>query len=202
MNPSLLSNPFDNIRETTCPGGWLQPTENMTTSIVYGRAANLRRTVKSTDHPVSQMLKMFIGSYADTKIESTLRSHIYSAYQMQHQSLKSTLLAQIRGLLNLTPGWDGYDAKTPEAAAINDAEQFSSSILPNGDFALPVVTAASDGEVNFSWKNALGLIDLGFYGDGTYSYYIRFANGEELISDESPLGESLPDNVIEIIRGN
>lgn len=111
------------------------------------------------------------------------------------------MLAKIRGLLDLEPAWDGYAAKVPSVAAIDEAEQFSSTVLPAGEFQLPTVTAAADGEVNFSWKNALGYIDLGFYGDGSYSYYAKTAVGQEFMSDESSLTEHLPEQILKIIRG-
>ncbi|MNF91786.1 hypothetical protein D3C84_744010 [compost metagenome] len=184
--------------------------------MLFGAAAENHRIVKTTDSAYTAWTRVFrtayemgfqAGSRAGSQVESTLRgqakAQLFSFHDyQQRQSLKNNLLEKIRGLLTLSAGWDGYTAKVPVSGAIDDAEQFTSNLLPSDGFTLPTVTAASDGEVNFSWKNSLGYIDLGFYGDQTYSYYVRLQNGEELLSDESPLSESLPTKVIDIIRGS
>lgn len=118
------------------------------------------------------------------------------------QTLSNRLLQLIRNQSAYIAGWDGYDAIAPSAATVNDAEHFAINTLPRAGFQLPIVTSAPDGEVNFSWKNQKGIIDLGFYGDGSYSYYAKLANGKEVISDDSSLHTPLPDEVLEIIRGN
>lgn len=209
MSVMMLSNPFANAQETTTGSGkWLPPAQGKGTSkIIYAKAGTVQSTVKSTE--------CFTASYtwasriflAGNQVQSTLRGQAkanqFPLYDFrQAYTLKNSLLARIRSLLDLEAGWDGYAAKVPAEAAIDEAEQFSSNVLPAEGFQLPTVTAAADGEVNFSWKNALGYIDLGFYGDGSYSYYAKTAVGQEFMSDESSLTEHLPEQVLKIIRGN
>ncbi|MNJ33324.1 hypothetical protein D3C77_280080 [compost metagenome] len=209
MNATMLSNPFANAQETTTGGGtWLPPVKGKGKSkIIYAKAGTVQRTVKSTDCFSSAYIWTSRIVSAGSQVQGTLRGQAratqFPLYDFrQAHTLKNNLLARIRGLLDLEPGWDGYAAKVPASSAIDEAEQFSSNVLPAEEFQLPTVTAAADGEVNFSWKNALGYIDLGFYGDGSYSYYAKSTEGLEFLSDESSLTEHLPDQVLKIIRGN
>jgi hypothetical protein len=208
MSATLLSNPFANTQETATVGGkWLPPAKTTGKSrIIYVKAVNVHRTVKSTDSFAGSFIWVTRAFLAGSQVQSTLRgqvkANLFPLYDFhQAHTLKNSLLGRIRGLLDLAPGWDGYRAKIPAATAIDEAEQFTSNVLPADDFQLPTVTAAADGEVNFSWKNSLGYIDLGFYGDGSYSYYAKTAVGHEFMSDESSLTEHLPEQVLTIIRG-
>ena len=36
---------------------------------------------------------------------------------------------------------------------------------------IPHISLATDGEINFFWNLVNFRLDLGFFGDGTYSYY-------------------------------
>lgn len=209
MNATMLSNPFANAQEITTGGGkWLPPVkEKGKSKIIYAKAGPVQRTVKSTDCFSSSCpwtSRIFVTA---SQVQGTLRGQgratQFPLYDFRPaMTLKNSLLSKIRGLLDLAPGWDGYSAKVPSGAAIDEAEQFSSNVLPADEFQLPTVTAAADGEVNFSWKNALGYIDLGFYGEGSYSYYAKTTVGQEFMSDESSLTEHLPEQVLKIIRGN
>ncbi|WP_054889593.1 hypothetical protein [Pseudomonas sp. NBRC 111118] len=209
MNATMLSNPFANAQETTTGSGkWLPPVkEKGKSKIIYAKAGPVQRTVKSTDCFSSSCTwtsRIFVTA---SQVQGTLRGQAratqFPLYDFRPaMTRKNSLLSKIRGLLDLAPGWDGYSAKVPSGAAIDEAEQFSSNVLPADEFQLPTVTAAADGEVNFSWKNALGYIDLGFYGDGSYSFYAKTTAGQEFMSDESSLTEHLPEQVLKIIRGN
>ncbi|WP_248807298.1 hypothetical protein [Pseudomonas sp. MWU13-2100] len=209
MNATMLSNPFANAQETTTGGGkWLPPVkEKGKSKIIYAKAGTVQRTVKSTDcfsASYTWTSRIFVaGSHVQGTLRGQARDTQFPLYDFRPAlTLKNSLLSKIRGLLDLEPGWDGYTAKVPDGAAIDEAEQFSSNVLPSDEFQFPTVTAAADGEVNFSWKNALGYIDLGFYGDGSYSYYAKTAVGQEFMSDGSSLTEHLPEQVLKIIRGN
>ncbi|MEB3438218.1 hypothetical protein [Pseudomonas sp. A2] len=209
MNATMLSNPFANAPEPTAGGiKWLPPTKGQGRSkIIYAKAGGVQKTIRSTDCFTITYTWASRSSVVGSNVEGTLRGHLKGAqfplYDFrQAHTVKNSLLSKIRGLLDLEPGWDGYAAKVPAGSAIDEAEQFASSVLPTGDFQLPAVTAAADGEVNFSWRNLQGYIDLGFYGDGSYSFYAKTAAGEEFMSDESSVTEQLPEQVLKIIRGN
>ena len=78
-------------------------------------------------------------------------------------------------------------------AACKDAETFL-ALLPE-DTKPPLVSLANDGEVNFAWYDPH--IDLGFYGDATYSVYARDGKEELLLDDLSPT--TLPNSLAALI---
>lgn len=80
-----------------------------------------------------------------------------------------------------------------------DAEKFS-RLLSFDQVHAPHISLASDGEINFLWMLQDFRLDLGFYGDGTYSYYGRTTNGEEFMADDQPFDKALPDKIIQLIR--
>ena len=108
-------------------------------------------------------------------------------------------IARIRDLGNYSDGWDGYEGKSPSKTAISDAEKFS-RLLSFDQVHAPRISLASDGEINFLWMLQDFRLDLGFYGDGTYSYYGKTTNGEEFMADDQPFDKVLPDQIIQLIR--
>jgi hypothetical protein len=88
-------------------------------------------------------------------------------------------------------------AVIPNAQAFKDAEAFILK-LPLNRTEMPAVNVASDGEVNFCWANSGGAhIDLGFFGNGTYSYYGRGA-GKEIMRERVDTKGQVPDELIEV----
>ena len=87
----------------------------------------------------------------------------------------------------------------PDDAAFHDARMFLDH-LPFPLAALPHVSLADDGEVNFAWDSEGVHIDLGFYGTGTYSYYARGSDGQEHFGDEVPAASSLPTDLDALLR--
>ena len=53
------------------------------------------------------------------------------------------------------------------------------------------------GEIDFRWDLETIKLDLGFYGDGTYSYYAVLADGQEFFGDDIDVSQELP---LEILR--
>ena len=66
------------------------------------------------------------------------------------------------------PSW----AIRPKDQAFIDAQNFVST-WPSEGIPMPNVGLADDGEVNFLWEGPRLHVDLGFFGDGTYSCYAR-----------------------------
>lgn len=82
---------------------------------------------------------------------------------------------------------------TPEA--FTDAWEFASRLdLNSCDF--PMVSMAGDGEINFFWRRESdGLkVDLGFYGTGTYSCYVRKGH-REVFADDVRVTDGLRDDI-------
>jgi hypothetical protein len=88
--------------------------------------------------------------------------------------------------------WPGAD--WPKEEAFQDARKFAER-LPGTMKAAPHISLADDGEVNFAWTQEGMLIDLGFYGTGTYSYYARGREGDERLGDDISVMTSLPEEL-------
>lgn len=109
------------------------------------------------------------------------------------------IMYRVRPLAALKDGWDGYEGVPPTRTAIEDAEQFAIHHLYAFEKAIPAISPASDGEINFYWENEAGLLDLGFYGDGSYSYFAKLAEGRELIEDSADISRQLPAEILAVI---
>lgn len=109
------------------------------------------------------------------------------------------MLARIRQLGTYSHGWDGAEGKAPSHAAVTDAERFT-RILMRDDVYAPHISLATDGEINFLWMLPHLRLDLGFYGDGTYSYYGKTAAGDEFLVDDASVCTPLPAQLLQLIR--
>lgn len=110
-------------------------------------------------------------------------------------------ITRIREFGNYVDGWDGDEGIAPSEKAIQQAEVFA-RLLPFDKIYAPHISLASDGEINFLWNLQDFRFDLGFYGDGMYSYYGRTVSGEEFMGDEQPVSATLPDIIIKLIEKN
>lgn len=106
-------------------------------------------------------------------------------------------IARIREIGTYPDGWDDANGKAASRQAIDDAENFIRQLFP--DVKEPIITLATDGEINFLWILPEFRLDLGVYGDGSYSYYGKTSNGEEFIADENSLDERLPEKIMAFI---
>ena len=64
---------------------------------------------------------------------------------------------------------------------------------------MPDVGVADDGEVNFLWKQGGVHVDLGFYGDGTYSYYARDRQDCPYERDDLSPADGLTEELLSIL---
>ena len=85
---------------------------------------------------------------------------------------------------------------SPSPEAFRDAEQFVLK-LPLRSVGIPFVSVASDGEINFDWTAGNVRIDLGFYGDGRYSFFARNADAEAL-GDDIAIVDDVPADLLHI----
>ena len=88
----------------------------------------------------------------------------------------------------------------PTAKAFEEAAHLI-SLLPLCDILPPKIYLPHDGEINFLWKQKdHGLhVDLGLYGDGTYSYYATSKDGEEFMDDSVMTSQGLPQCLIDLL---
>ena len=105
---------------------------------------------------------------------------------MTMPTIKDKLLDTIQAIAKYQEGWDGEDAKPATAKAIEEANNFVFWLSDTGNLwnirCVPHISLANDGELNFWWKSDIGLVDIGFYGTGEYSYY-AYAYGTEYMTD-------------------
>lgn len=94
--------------------------------------------------------------------------------------------------------WPG--AEWPTEAAFKDAISFIDR-LPVPLSEAPYISLADDGEVNFAWAQEGMLIDLGFYGSGTYSFYARGQDGEKWFGDDISVMSPLPKELRALLAG-
>lgn len=111
----------------------------------------------------------------------------------------SELIARVRSLGTYVNDWNGRGTTAPTQASVEEAELFVRYLFSLGSITPPHISASGDGEIDFYWKQNGFTLDLGFVGDGTYSYYAHLPNGQEIIEDEAALGEHLPQAIVDLI---
>ena len=109
------------------------------------------------------------------------------------------LIARIRELGTYHEGWDGCSGKPACSEAIDEAEAFVRA-LPLEEIYTPYISLAADGEINFFWDQDSVRIDLGFYGTGVYSYYIRIKNGQEYFGDDVSVSDKIPTELLDALQ--
>jgi hypothetical protein len=132
---------------------------------------------------------------SDTAVE--LVKSLGSGQQLNAE--RDGVIAKIRKLGTYHSGWNHLDSVAPSRATINDAERFARN-LELSSIHLPHISAADDGEINFWWDRDGLYIDLGFFGDGSYSFYARLPNGKEITEDEAPIAQSLPSELLSLLK--
>jgi hypothetical protein len=131
----------------------------------------------------------------------TVRSGIGTRVSHQQLPVDRTdlqTIARIRELAVYEDGWNGFDGKGPSPRTVQDAEAFIRR-LAYTEIAPPHVSLAADGEINFLWLLPSVRLDLGFYGDGTYSYYGRTPTGDEFFADDVSIDTPLPQPLLVLL---
>ena len=111
------------------------------------------------------------------------------------------MIDSIQRIKNYTVGWcgDNYYSVPASENTINDALLFINN-LSNNMNCKPIISLATDGEICFVWKTKDYVLDLGFYGDGTYSYYGKeYYKKKELCCDSVLINSDLPFELLKLI---
>jgi len=119
--------------------------------------------------------------------------------QITLDSSKFQMIRRIRDLGEYKDGWAGEQTIGPSKKASDDAERFAWSLDLSNAYS-PFISPGKDGEINFWWNNNGEWVDLGMFGDGTYSYYAKLPNGQEYIADSVPVSQALPIEILEAIK--
>jgi hypothetical protein len=91
--------------------------------------------------------------------------------------------------------WLPY-SRPPNEGAFQNARDFVLT-LPLNRIAKPAIHVASDGEVNFQWSGPDFQIDLGFYGNGKFSFYATKTGCAPVIGDEVPVKQGIPQPLVD-----
>jgi hypothetical protein len=136
---------------------------------------------------------------ADTA-QSFIITPIVKDQRLNTERADLKIIARIRELGTYPYGWDGVDGKAPSEEAVDEAEKFAWSFLRDEGIEKPIISLAADGEIAFLWTLPDFRLDLGFYGDSTYSYYGRTSGGREFMSDGESIDAPLPEEIMKLIQ--
>mgnify|MGYP005840588563 CR=1 FL=1 len=139
----------------------------------------------------------FIGT--DTRAHSTATAgESLGDFVPNRADLKYRIRTSLKRFRNFPEAWDGHDGRPASSQAVSDALQFLELLSPGSP--LPRPGLSGDGEIGFFWDYGDSFIDVGFTGDGTYSFYAREQRGRELFGDSMPLLSSPDEELLRVIR--
>ena len=121
------------------------------------------------------------------------------AHHATRPRVRELVLDQLADLLNTPEPHRAPWATWPVISAFEDAMAFVRA-WPGEALVMPDVGLADDGEVNFLWKGVDLHVDLGFYGDGTFSYYAKDGDGEEYAGDDVVANVGLPEDLLALLK--
>jgi hypothetical protein len=127
-----------------------------------------------------------------------INSALNESGQENLEKLKA--IARIQEIAAYLDNWNGPDSIAPTALAAKEAELFTRYIFSHNAIISPYISASNDGEINFYWKRDEFILDLGFFGGGSYSYYAHLPNGLEILEDQVSLHAYLPQEIVDLIR--
>lgn len=163
-----------------------------TTTALWGCARETRL------HDTFAEIVEFFGTHYSVKSCFSTPAPVSST--LVKSPVAGALIARLEALRDtpISERWPGADWPVPDAFA--DAQVFVAS-LPEEPVPFPNVGLADDGEVNFLWNHDGNHVDLGFYGDGRFSYYARGQDGQSFHDDEVPASTGLPDDLKRLLCG-
>lgn len=125
--------------------------------------------------------------------------HVTSWWSEVTQEVPEHVLERIARLRSTPEDERAIWTTWPQERAFDDAEAFVEAWSSNA-LRTPDVGLADDGEVNFLWEGAGMHVDLGFYGNGTFSYYAKDGDGKEYTDDGVPAHVGLPTDLLAILK--
>ncbi len=121
---------------------------------------------------------------------------------IKYQILQRPLLERLETLREKVRGYQlDEDITWPTEQAYEDAKRFI-RLLPLSKIHVPEIYFPHDGEITFLWdEQDCGLyVDLGFYGDETYSYFATDDSGKELMEGKASICQELPDDLVDMLK--
>jgi hypothetical protein len=144
------------------------------------------------------LIKAYQSTISDTN-KDVLEKKI-EPLEKKIKTEKSKVISRIKGLKKYQQGWyDGIEGSPASEQTIQDALIFANNLDFN-NIHTPYISLARDGEVSFWWDLKTIKLGLGFYGDGTYSYYAKLENGKEFFGDDKDSSLTLPLEILEKLK--
>lgn len=128
----------------------------------------------------------------------SIYSHYAQTNQQNEIEFEKGITDVIIAYQSYPANWDGYDGISPSSDTINNTLLFLEK-LPLG-VAEPRPGLSGDGEVSLFWEKDDVFVDIGFSGDGKYSFYAQDSQDIEYLKDNIDLNDPLPDALINLIN--
>lgn len=104
--------------------------------------------------------------------------------------------SKIRSYITFEKNWDGDGGIPCTKEAAEECLTFIHKLK-----VIPSYTGLSgDGEIGLFFRGTSRFIDIGFRGDGNYSFYSRCYNNIEYFGDNLPINEPIPDDVMKALQ--
>lgn len=124
---------------------------------------------------------------------------LFVAFESEREPTASDKLdAKLLEYVELPYGWDGGDGRPASRAAYDDARGFLGHLKELPELPLPSPQISPDGELGLYWRRPGVFADVGFYGDGTLSFYAK-AHREEFGSDAWDIAKGVPPGLIRAV---
>lgn len=137
----------------------------------------------------------------DIPTYATQNYSIYSHYtqtgQQNEIDFEEGITDLIKSYQYYPANWDGYDGIPPSSDTVNNALSFIEKLPFNAKEPRPGVSG--DGEISLFWENDDIFVDIGFSGDGKYTFYARDNQAIEYFKDEIDLKDPLPEALLNLI---
>ena len=102
------------------------------------------------------------------------------------------VVGHLRTFKFLQRNWNGYEGVPPSDRAVEDCVHFLKQLMTR---VLPDPMVGGDGEVGLFWENSEYAVEVGFMGDGHYSYCVMKAEDQSSFEDEGVNLDDLPEEL-------
>lgn len=110
---------------------------------------------------------------------------------------RSAIINKVRSYVTLGENWDGYGGLPPSGQTAENVIEF---LMYLRDYILPRPGLSGDGEINLFWEMDGLYIDIGFTGDGTFSYYAKDSAAKEYFGDNLKIADGIPSEILNLIN--
>lgn len=128
----------------------------------------------------------------------SIASHQNQIGFISETDFEKNIINKIESFRRYPKNWDGYNGIAAPADAVNDALLFLEK-LPFG-VSEPRPGLSGDGEIGLFWETDEVFVDIGFVGNGKYTFYAKDEEGVEYIMDEADISNVLPETLLKLIH--